>query len=58
MIVDGVNFIDSEVAKMSRDSFIKKHIGVFWQDISEKKRQKKLEFVYDTIVPPTPAVEE
>ncbi len=49
MIVDRVNFNEGLVSKMSREDFIAKHIGVFWQDRDEQTRRKMLEDVYDRI---------
>ena len=57
MKFDGVNFNPVEVAKMSREAFVARHIGVFWQDRDEKTRKKMLGKVYDTIVKQTPASE-
>ncbi|MCM1141439.1 MAG: hypothetical protein NC453_22955 [Muribaculum sp.] len=52
---EGVTFIKSECAKMSREDFISRHLGVFWTDRKEAIRRKMLGKAYDLIVPPVKA---
>lgn len=52
---EGVTFIKSECAKMSREDFINRHLGVFWTDRKEATRRKMLGKAYDLIVPPVKA---
>lgn len=49
---EGVTFIKSECAKMSREDFISRHLDVFWTDRKEATRRKMLGKAYDLIVPP------
>lgn len=49
---EGVTFIKSECAKMSREDFINRHLDVFWTDRKEATRRKMLGKAYDLIVTP------
>lgn len=46
---DGVTFIDSVVKSMKKTTFVNKHMPVYWQDLPEEVRRKKLSLIYDTI---------
>ena len=49
MIVNGVNFNEERVKKMDKKAFIDMHINVFFLDISESDRKKRLSDIYDKI---------
>ena len=46
---DGVTFIDSAVKSMKKTAFVNKHMSVYWQDLPEEERRKKLSLIYDNI---------
>ena len=46
---DGVTFIDSAVKSMKKTDFVNKHMSVYWQDLPEEERRKKLSLIYDNI---------
>ena len=46
---EGVTFVVDECKKMSKEVFIKHHIGAFWTDRDEKTREKMLADVYSRI---------
>jgi hypothetical protein len=46
---EGVTFVKSAVEKLTKDAFVKAHIGVFWQDRDKPTRKKMLGHVYDLI---------
>lgn len=48
---ENVTFDKSAVAAMSREEFIERHIGIFWQDRDERTRRKMLEAVYRLVRP-------
>lgn len=52
MIFEGVTFVEKYVARMSKSTFIDKHVKVLWLDRGEQERRKMLSDVYDLIVPP------
>lgn len=47
---EGVTFAVEECKKMSKEVFIKHHIGAFWTDRDEETREKMLADVYSRIV--------
>ena len=47
MIVDGVNFNEEVVSRMSEQEFIERHIDYFWKDKDEETRRKKLKQAYE-----------
>ena len=47
---EGVTFVVDEVKKMSKEVFIKLHVGAFWTDRDEETREKMLADVYSRIV--------
>lgn len=47
MTYEGVNFVEEACAKLSKEEFIERHKGVFWQDRDEKTREKMLADVYE-----------
>lgn len=49
MIVEGVVFIEDEVAKWKRKDFIDAHKKVFFLDRNEIKREEMLSDIYDKI---------
>lgn len=51
MIVEGVNFVEGECLKMSRDEFIAHHKDAFWQDRDESVREQMLGDAYDMMSP-------
>lgn len=46
---EGVTFNVEECKKMSKEVFIKHHIGAFWTDRDEETREKMLADVYARI---------
>ena len=48
MRINGVTFIESEVAKLSLDEFVAQNI--FWKDISRERRKSRLVSVYNRII--------
>lgn len=50
MRINGVTFIESEVAKLSLDEFVAQNIDVFWKDISRERRKSRLVSVYNRII--------
>lgn len=48
---ENVTFDKAAVAGMSREDFIERHIGIFWQDRDERTRRKMLEAVYRLVRP-------
>ncbi len=52
---EGVTFVKSECAKLSREDFIKQHLNVFWMDRKESARSKMLGKAYDLMAPPVKA---
>lgn len=52
MIFEKVTFVEKNVAKMSKSTFIDKHVNVIWLDRGLQERRKMLSDVYDLIVPP------
>lgn len=53
MILEGVNFNEQEVAKMSADEFESRHISILWQDRDEATRRKLLSKAYSLISKPS-----
>lgn len=51
MIIDGVNFNEAEVAKLSKAEFEQRHLSVLWQDRDEATRKKMLSAAYNRIKP-------
>lgn len=50
MRYEGVTFVEAAVKEMSKEVFIKHHIGAFWTDRDEETREKMLADVYSRIV--------
>lgn len=50
LIVNGVTFVEKEVMKLSREAFIEQNINVFWKELPRKKREDRLNIVYDKII--------
>ena len=50
MIYEGVTFVETEVKKMSKEVFIKKHADFFWPGKDKKTRKKMLADVYQRII--------
>ena len=50
MIYEGVAFVETEVKKMSKEVFIKRHIDAFWPKKDKETRKKMLADVYQRIV--------
>ena len=48
MRIDGVTFVDSVCEKMTEKEFIKVH-SVFWPQLTDAERKKKLVFIYKKI---------
>jgi hypothetical protein len=46
---EGVTFVKSAVAVMTKDAFVKAHVDVFWLDRDKPTRKKMLGRVYDLI---------
>lgn len=46
MTYEGVTFNVEECKKMSKEVFIKHHIGAFWTDRDEETREKMLADIY------------
>lgn len=49
MIYEGVTFVETEVKKMSKEVFIKKH-DIFWPRKDKETRKKMLADVYQRII--------
>lgn len=49
MIVEGVNFFDSEVLKWKKKDFIDVHKRLYFKDRAEAEREKMLSDIYDRI---------
>lgn len=49
MTVDGVTFVEEVCKEMTKEEFIKAHIGHFWLDRDEATREKMLAEVYSRI---------
>ena len=47
MFYEGVAFVEEACAKMTKEEFIERHKGVFWQDRDEQTREKMLADVYE-----------
>jgi hypothetical protein len=46
---EGVTFVKSAVAAMTKDAFVKAHIAALWLDRDKPTRKKMLGSVYDLI---------
>ena len=46
MVVNGVNFIEREIKKLTEKEFIRQCIDVHWLSESKDTRKKRLQFVY------------
>ena len=53
MKYEGVTFVEEQVRKMSKDSFVVAHFPYLWQDRKERERKKMLSTVYDLICKPS-----
>ena len=49
MIVEGVNFFDSEVLKWKKKDFVDVHKKLYFKDREEFEREKILSDIYDMI---------
>lgn len=47
MRYEGVTFVEEACEKLSKEEFIERHKGVFWQDRDDKTREKMLADVYE-----------
>ncbi len=47
MFYEGVAFVEEACKGMSKEEFIERHKGVFWQDRDETTREKMLADVYE-----------
>lgn len=49
IVYEGVSFVVAQCAAMSREEFIRVHIGAFWPDRDRKTRRKLLTQAYNLI---------
>lgn len=47
MRYEGVTFVEEACKKLTKEEFIERHKGEFWQDRDEKTREKMLADVYE-----------